>query len=152
MRGLGRWSAVRRGRRSEQGSASLEFLSVGVLLLVPIFYGILSLASVNAAQLAVHNAATSAARLIAQQPETRLNGRADDAIVTALANHELSASVDATELRCLPDPGCSAAGTTVRVHVRLSVPLPLLGSGGPPFAEVESSAAFPVTRLTVIGG
>ena len=47
----------------ERGSASLEFLTVGMILLVPLVYLVLALAAIQGGSLAVEGAARHAARV-----------------------------------------------------------------------------------------
>src|ERR687898_866630 len=48
---------------SDRGSASLEFLTVGIILLVPLVYLVLALAAIQAGALGVEGAARQAARV-----------------------------------------------------------------------------------------
>lgn len=58
--------AETRGWVREDGSASLEFLTVGLLLLVPTVYLVVALATVQGAALAVDGAARQASRVFVQ--------------------------------------------------------------------------------------
>ena len=62
---LNRWTAL-----SDDGSASLEFLTAGFILLLPIVYLILTVSSIQAGSLAVEGAARQAARVFVQADDT----------------------------------------------------------------------------------
>ena len=53
-------------RLSDDGSASLEFITVGLLLLVPLVYLVLTIAAVQGAALGVEGAARQASRVFVQ--------------------------------------------------------------------------------------
>lgn len=55
--------------RSESGSASLEFVTVGVILLVPLVYLVLAVAAIQAGVLATEGAARHAARVYSLAPD-----------------------------------------------------------------------------------
>ena len=125
--------------RDERGSASLEFLTVGMLLLVPIVYLVLALASVQGGALAVEGAARQAARIAVQSGDLSLAESAvDRAVRVTLADYGV-------------DAACDAPGTRVRVSVEARVPLPLvpdvleLGLVGS--VPVEASATQTVSRF-----
>ncbi len=74
-------------RGSEDGSASVEFITAGVLLLVPFVYLVLALAAVQGAAFAVEGAARQAARVyVRAETEADARDRADLAVRYALAD------------------------------------------------------------------
>ena len=76
----------------EAGSAAVEVLVLGVLLLVPLVYLVLTLAVLQGAAFAAEGAARQAARSIALAADDR-SGRAaaDDAVAVALADWRVDA-------------------------------------------------------------
>ena len=137
--------------RDEQGSASLEFLTVGMLLLVPIVYLVLALASVQGGALAVEGAARQAARLAVQSGDlSRAEGAVDRAVRVTLADYGVDADAASVVIDC-ESAACDAPGTRVRVSVEARVQLPLvpdvleLGLVGS--VPVEASATQTVSRF-----
>lgn len=116
-------------RRRESGTASVEFVWLSLLLLVPFVYGLLGLFDVQRAAFAVSVASRSAARafLLSDDPDAA-RSRANVAARVALDDQRIT---DATvTLTCLPRGGCLQPESAVRVVVRAQVPLPLLGTRG----------------------
>ncbi len=142
----------------DEGSASLEFIVVGVILLVPIAYLIIALASIQSAALGVDSAARLMARSVSLSSS---QGDAEDAaarVLTAVAaEYDLDPSAVETSLHCAGGGAvCPAAGATVIVTVRTSVPLPLvpdvLGWSQAASVPVESTAVQKMSRLWGTGG
>src|SRR4051812_46781726 len=85
----------------EGGSASLEFVSVGLLLLVPLVYFVVALGSIQGAALASVGAARQAARVyVTGETATEARERADQAIEVALADYGIDAADAAVALDC----------------------------------------------------
>lgn len=113
---------------AERGSAAVEVLVLGVLLLVPLVYLVLTVAALQGAAFAAEGAARQAARSIALA-ETDAAGRraADAAAAIALADWRIEPGAAEVEVACAPDPGdCATPRGTVEVHVRVTAALPLL--------------------------
>lgn len=112
--------------RTERGSAAIEFLGAGLLLLVPLVYLVVALAQVWAAAFAVEGAAREAARAVVTA-ESTAHGAQRARAATELALADQGFDVDAAsllELECSHDP-CLTPGATVGVQVGYEVPLPL---------------------------
>ncbi|MEL0627137.1 hypothetical protein V6245_09300 [Salinibacterium amurskyense] len=112
---------------SERGSASLEFITVGLVMLVPLVYLVLTMSSIQAGALAAEGAARQAARVFVQaQTVEQANAAASSAVQFALDNHGVDASDAAVTITCAPDPGdCLARKGFVTVQVAIAVDLPL---------------------------
>lgn len=112
---------------SERGSASLEFITVGLVMLVPLVYLVLTMSSIQAGALAAEGAARQAARVFVQaQTLEQANAAAASAVQFALDNHGVDASDAAVTITCAPDPGdCLARKSFVTVKVAIAVDLPL---------------------------
>jgi hypothetical protein len=122
--------------RDEAGSASLEFLGVGLLLLVPMVYLVLTLAALQAGALAAEGAARHAARsfVLAATP-AEAAARAERAVELTLEDFGLDPGTADVDVACTPDPGtCLARRSLVTVTVGIRVALPL----APPAVIVET--------------
>jgi hypothetical protein len=98
-----------------------------MLLLVPLVYLVVALASVQAGAFAAEGAARQAARVFVQAPD-EASGRASAqwALQFALADHGVDTSAS-LGIECRPKPStCLTRQGFVTVSVALSVPLPLV--------------------------
>ncbi|MGR0318148.1 hypothetical protein [Agromyces sp. ZXT2-3] len=134
----------------EDGSASLEFLTVGMILLVPLVYLVLAMSSIQAAALGVEGAARQAARVAvlradAGEPAASV-GRT---VRVVLADYGVDAGAASVDVVCTGP--CETAGTRVTVSVQASVALPLvpqaLASSGIGTVRLESRATQTVSRF-----
>ena len=142
-----RWSRRSDATAEEEGSVAVEVFVLGVLLLVPLVYLVLTVSALQAAAFAAEGAARQAARSIVLAPDDG-SGRAaaDAAVQVALADWRLPTDGTAVTVTCAPDPGdCLTPRGTVRVAVQVAAQLPLLpravGGGG--------GGAVPVGALAV---
>ena len=143
---------MRRWRRSaaeaahallrERGSASLEFITCGLVLLVPLVYLVIALASLQAASLAAEGAARQAARVYVDQPtRSAASASAERAVLFALADYGFTRDQAAVDIGCRPALGdCLARRGAVTVTVRVSAPLPLV----PDVLNVREATTIPV--------
>jgi len=132
---------------AESGSAAVEFLTLGVLLLVPIVYLVLVLAALQGAAFAAEGAARQAARELVLAP-TDADGRsaAAAAVQVGLADWRIPESAARVDVRCSPDPAdCLVPRGSVAVTVRVAVALPLL----PPALRLGTPGAVPVQATAV---
>jgi hypothetical protein len=131
----------------DAGSAPVEFLTLGVLLLVPVVYLVLVLGVLQGASFAAEGAARHAARMLVDAPSDA-QGRRDaaTAVRVGLADWRIPASAATVTIACTPAPAdCLAPRGTVRVTVRVAVSLPLL----PPALAVGAPATIPVEAHAV---
>src|SRR5689334_20678554 len=131
----------------EHGSAAVEVLVLGVLLIVPLVYLVLTVAALQGAAFAAEGAARQAARSLALAPDDAAGrAAADRAAAVALEDWRIEASAATVEVRCSPDPGdCSTPRGTVDVRVRVAAALPLM----PPALDVDAPAGVPVEARSV---
>jgi hypothetical protein len=117
----------------ERGSASLEFVTAGLLLLVPLVYLMLAMSSIQAGALAVEGAARQAARVYVQSDSaSRAKARAKLAVEFALADHGIDPASATITISCHPHPNkCLTRKNFVTVSIDISVPLPLAPSAVP---------------------
>lgn len=136
----------------DSGSAALEFIFAGVVLLVPIVYLIIAMGQIQSHALGVETAARQLARVIATAENLE---QADDRawLVTGTIAREYGIDPDtmAVSISCEPsgDP-CPQAGATIRVVVsaRAKLPLvpPVFGMDEAARVLVESSSIQKVSR------
>ena len=140
MRRWRRWASDR--AREESGSASLEFVSAGLILLLPLVYLVLTMAAIQGAALATEGAARQAVRVFVQaQTSAQAERQAQRAVEFALADYGLSGSDARVVVRCAPHPNdCLTRRGRVTVTVAASVPLPLI----PPALTVHVPLAVPL--------
>ncbi len=113
--------------RSEGGTATVEFVWLTLLLLVPFLYVLIAVFDTQRAAYAVSAASRSAARAYLQASDPAVGEqRARVAARVALDDQDVDAGV---AISCQPSPGdCLQPGSSVRVVVRTVQPLPLTPS------------------------
>ena len=121
----------RRFRRSlaeEDGSAALEFITAGFLLLIPLVYLIIAMAALQGGALSVEGAARQAARVYVQAPTSSAGtARAKTAIDFALDDFGIARANAKVTITCHPRPSkCLTRRGFVTVRVVASIPLPLV--------------------------
>jgi hypothetical protein len=111
-----------RARDDASGRASLEFLVLGVGLMIPVMFVGINLLSLQGASLATQSAATQAAQIFVQQSTVPSGAlAAERAVMVALANHGFD-SFASLERSCVPS-NCLAPGTAVTIQVSVDAPL-----------------------------
>ncbi len=130
---------------SEAGSASLEFITVGLILLVPLVYLVLTLAAIQGAAFAVEGAARQAVRVFVQAgSDSEAAARAERAIRFALADAGLESVEPRVAVSCSPMPSaCLTRLGTVTISVSVTVPLPLT----PPVLDVAVPVGVPLNAV-----
>lgn len=112
--------------KTEEGSASIEFVWLALILLVPMMYVLLTAFEVQRAAFGVSAASRAAARTFVLAPtNSSAQARAERAAHIALEDHR----VKQTTVSITCSPRCHVPGSNVRVVVRAQQPLPLV----PPF-------------------
>ena len=125
----------------DEGTAVLEVLVLGVGLLIPLMYAVISVMSVQAASFAATSAARAAARSYVTST-TPAQGAARAKTATRLVLSDAGVTSSGPVVRCVG--GCLQPGTRVDVTVRIDVPLPLMPGG--PTVTVTSVESMPVDR------
>lgn len=127
---------------ADDGSASLEFITAGMLLLIPLVYLIVALATIQSAALATEGAARHAARVFVQAPDTAAgSAAAARALELALADHGVAAEAVDLTISCQPNPAaCHTRRGWVTVEVSARVPLPLV----PDVLDLRTPLAVPI--------
>ena len=125
---------------SERGDASVEFLGILVVLVIPVLYIVLAIGQVSAGAMAVDAGAREAARILAQDSGRRAD--AERAVALIVEDFGVDASCAA----------CASSEGAIEVSVSVRVPLPFLPAWlGTLGVTVSSSASAPV-REVVAGG
>lgn len=141
-------------RQAERGSALVEVVWLGILLLVPVLWIVLSVFEVQRGAFAVTSAARSAARAYALA-DTDATGRdrAHRAIRTALADQGGDDRRFSFAVSC-GGGDCHAPGAviTVRVYTRVDLPLlpGILGGDAPSF-RLDSTHTVPIGQFRDTG-
>jgi Flp pilus assembly protein TadG len=132
----GRWARA----RSEDGSAIVEFVFLGVLMLVPLVYLVMSLARVQAGSYAVTTAAREAGRaFVTAQAGQDAAARARAASDVAFSDQGFDGR-GSLEIACSTSP-CLTPEARVETTARVTVPLPLI----PAFARDVVPLEIPLT-------
>jgi Flp pilus assembly protein TadG len=115
-------------RPGERGTATIEFVWLTILLLVPLVYVLVAVFDTQRAAYGVSTASHAAARAFLQSPDAATGERrARAAARVALDDQGLSGAT--VRVSCLPSPAtCFEPGSAVRVVVRATQPLPLTPS------------------------
>lgn len=143
--------------RDERGSAIVETVWLGILLLVPLVYLVLSVFEVQRGAFATTTAARSAARAFALAPDDAAGQQAATAAAQlALADQGLEGQGVTVAVSCTPYPGQCHSGTsiiTVRVETRVDLPLvPEMLGGGKPSFSLDATHTVPIGRYQEITG
>ena len=112
-------------RHDEEGTAVVEFIWLAILLIIPIVYILIAVFDVQRAAYGVSAASRSAARAFILSPDVETAyQRANRAAIVALGDQRVEGAT--VEIICTPRPAdCLTPGSSVRVVVRLTQPLPL---------------------------
>lgn len=124
------------------GSAALEFIGLGVILLVPLVYLVLALGAIQGQLLGAESAARHAARTMSAASDADdAAARADAALQSAIAEYGMDPGSVDVDIRCAPlGADCPSGGATVVVTVTAKVALPFV----PPVFGLDRIGAVPV--------
>ncbi|PRY69499.1 hypothetical protein B0I08_102174 [Glaciihabitans tibetensis] len=142
-------------RSDERGSASLEFITAGLILLLPLVYLILSVSAMQAGAFAAEGAARQAARVyVRAESEAEAERLAERAVDFALADFGVDRATATVSVSCAPTPSaCLTRRGFVTVVVDVAVPLPLapagFGGAAPPSVSLQAGATQQVSRFWV---
>jgi Flp pilus assembly protein TadG len=145
-------TAARRRRRGDDGTALVELTWLGILLLVPMTWIVVSVFQVQQGAFAVSGAARAAGRAYALAPsDAEGRTRAEAAARQVLRDHDVGDLPLSLSITCSPYPHACHSGTsvvTVRLASRVTLPLlpDVLGGGAPSFA-LRASHAVPIGQF-----
>lgn len=131
LRGRGGSTAtgsITRHRRGQSGTALVEMVWLGLVLLIPLVYLLMTFVAVQRSAYGATEAARAAGRAFVLAPNVQAaRQRAFDAAVVAMADQGVHLMHSQLQIVCHPQPtSCLQPGSTVQVDVRLGVVLPLL--------------------------
>lgn len=135
-------------RDDESGTALIEFVWLGLLLLMPLVYLMLSVSEAQRAAYGASTASRAAGRAFILSPDAATgHSRAVSAAHVALADQGIEGSAVDVEIACAPDPDdCLLPESTVTVVVSVRQRLPFapeaLG-GSAPAITVDSTHTEP---------
>lgn len=130
----------------DRGSAIVEFVALGLLLLIPVIYLVVTVSRVQAGSFAVVAASEQAGQAISVMEADSFNQTAIHEIAAIAAlDHGFDAQDLALEVSC-SDGSCTSPGAVATVHARLTVGLPAV----PGF--VTANVATLNSDVTVVSG
>ncbi len=142
-------------RRGEEGSALVELTWLGILLLVPVLWIVVSVFEVQRGAFAVSGAARAAGRAYALAPDDAVGrARAEAALRQVLADQGVEGQPVDLDVSCSPSFDCHAPGSVITVVIRSRVDLPMLpdvlGGNAPSFA-LNASHTVPIGQFRDVG-
>ena len=137
--------------RGERGSATVEFLTLSLVLLVPVVYLLVYASQVQAAAFAAVAAADQAAKVVVSGTEGVSAAQAHSTVLLTLKDYGITADLFTADVGCsVGDCMTLDPGEVVEARVDVDVPLPLVpGLGGEALSPVQvgSSARQMVPRF-----
>ena len=138
--------ALEESDHPDRGSAIVEFVALGLLLLIPVIYLVVTVSRVQAGSFAVVAASEQAGQAISVMEADSFNQAAIHEIAAVAAlDHGFDAQDLALEVSC-SDGSCTSPGAVATVHARLTVGLPAV----PGF--VTANLATLNSDVTVVSG
>lgn len=135
------------GADSDRGSAVVEFLFLGTLLLVPVVYFIVGIGQVQAGSFAVVSAADHGAKVFAAaENPAQGRDRAEQAVLVSARDFGFDGGRLRVDVNCSAG-ACLEPGSAVTVDVSLEVPLPFLAGLDLSAVQVSSTATQIVGRF-----
>ena len=141
----------------DEGSAALEFIAVGVILLVPLVYLIIALGSIQEQTLGVEAAARHTARVVALAPDAETAAaRSDRVLASVVEEYGIDEGTLEVSMECPREGGeCPRAGSTIVLTITARVSLPLVpavfGLQDATSITVQGSAVQKVPRTWGMG-
>jgi len=114
--------------RSDEGSASLEFIIVAVGVLLPLIYIVLTVGAIHRAQASAGHAVREASRILMRADSfPGGNAAAREAAVLAFADHGVALPEGSVTITC--SGPCLTPGSQATVNVSWDMPLPWIPEG-----------------------
>jgi Flp pilus assembly protein TadG len=142
--------------RGEEGSALVELSWLGILLLVPMLWIVLSVFEVQRGAFGVSAAARAAGRAYALAPSDAAGRqRAEAAARQALADQGVPGAPVDVRITCTPYPrDCHSGTSVITVVISSRVDLPLLPSflgGNAPSFALDATHTVPIGQFQEVG-
>jgi Flp pilus assembly protein TadG len=139
-------------RRDERGSALVELSWLGILLILPMLWIVMSVFEVQRGAFGVSAAARAAARAYALAPDDATGVvRAREAAHVALDDQGVHGVTPEIRISCTPYPGdCHQGGAVITVSVHSRVVLPLMPSalgGNRPSFSLDATQTVPIGQF-----
>lgn len=153
MRRSSHWTDRIDDETDDGGSAALEFIVVGLLLLVPLVYLVVALGLIQGQSLGAEAGARHIARALSTAENADAARRSADRILQSVIDeYDLDPGSVGVSFACRPAGAtCPAAGATlvVTVQTRVALPLvpPVLGLDRLASIPIEASAAQKISRF-----
>lgn len=138
---------IPRRRAGDEGSAVVEFVTLGVLLLVPVVYLVMTLGRIQAAAFAAEGAAREAGRVFVTADDEASGSARARAVVVLAAHDQGFDDIDpdaAITIECSASP-CLTPESRVLVRVEIVAVLP----GVPAFVDAVVPTRVPVRAHSV---
>lgn len=131
----------------DDGSAALEFIAVGVILLVPLVYLIIALGAIQEQTLGVEAAARHTARAIALAPDSdTAKARGEQVLTGVVEQYGMDEATVEMSMDCSALNGeCPQPGSTIVLTISARVSLPLI----PAIFGLQEAAAVTVQGSAV---
>lgn len=131
----------------DEGSAALEFVTVGVILLVPLVYLVIVLGAIQEQAWGTEAAARHTARAIALAADAQDAGESADAVIAGIIDdYGMDAGAMEVSLSCRPaGVDCPSAGATLEVTVTAVVRMPFV----PAVLGLDEALAVPLEATSV---
>ncbi|MFT3799453.1 TadE family protein [Microbacterium sp.] len=139
--------STERAGLDDAGSAALEFILVGLVLLVPIVYLVVALGAIQGQALGVEAAARQLARTVAAAPDAATaDARADRVLAAIVDEYGLDPDTIEVAVRCVDAAvACPSAGALISVTVTAQAALPLV----PAVLDLDERTRVPVEATSV---
>ncbi len=139
-----------RRRRTSEGSAIVELTWLGLILLIPLVYVVITLVTVQRSAFGATEASRSAGRAFILAPDVATaRERAFDAAALSMRDQGVELERSDLLLVCHPTPdSCLQPGSTVEVQIALQVPLPVVPDL---FGESAASVAVDARHVEPYG-
>lgn len=132
-------AGIATGQGTEEGSALIEFIGLGALLMIPTVYFLLSVFTLQSGAFAASSASQQALQFVQQLPaEQRSQAVAQNIAQLAASDYGVDASQVSATLGC--EATCSN-GERMTVDVTVNVDMPLLPWAGAPTLGTMTSQA-----------
>lgn len=133
----------------EEGSSSVEFIVLSVLILIPMVYAIVAVHMLQTASYAVAAASDQAARISGSSGMDVSASRSQMVIDETLSDYKIDPSTSSHVAHCFPETCGSPNAEIVTFTVSIQVPVPLFDSvlgNKTTLANISGTASAPISH------